>query len=566
MKSLANKKFYSVVILAFMALLLNAAIPIYSLHLLKVSNQNTLAARINIELLDNVLLNMVDAETGMRGYVITGNTKFLQPYFNSLARVNILLPQLEKSFISSEDSKAQAAQLQQKIQHSLIRIDDTISVRQMEGEEAATDMVVSGEGKKRMDAVRTATATLRLHESNILKELEIKQAQIGVSTNIAMIFLTLIDLALFGIAFLYLLRSLRASNATQVNLNSLNAETLAKSQQLSHQNYVKSLQARLNEVLQTVYTQDEAYRAISNYCKQLFPQYSGAFYVKSNSKDYFERKSEWGTIEQVEGFEPNECWAVRSNSIYRFDTVAKGMPCEHVTMTKHHAQAICIPVSTSDEMLGILTLVDPVSDIQQGEAFDEDLETVALEVVGHIGLALTNLRLRENLKKSAIVDSLTGLYNRRYLSETLSREIARAQRAKQSLGIIMLDVDHFKSFNDSYGHEAGDLVLKEVGGILKSACRSSDIACRYGGEEFVLVLPEAGLDIVKTRAEEIREGIKAISLIYGGVVLPQITISAGVSLFPENGLIADSLLKAADDALYQAKHNGRDQVHLYLRA
>jgi diguanylate cyclase (GGDEF)-like protein len=565
MKSLATKKFYYVVILAFIALLVNAAIPIYSLNLLKISNQNTLAARLKIELLDNVLLNMVDAETGMRGYLITGNTKFLQPYFNSLARVNLLLPQLEQTFTSSESSREQAQQLEQKIKHSLERIEDTISVRQMEGEEAAIDMVIGGEGKKRMDAVRTATANLRLHESNILKDLEIHQAKVGIATNIALIFLTIIDLALFGAAFLFLLRSLQASRTTESDLNQLHEETLAKSRMLSNQNYIKSLQARLNEVLQTVYIQEEAYVAISTYCNQLFPQYAGALYIKSHSKDYFERKSQWGSVSLVDGFEPIECWAVRSNNVYRYDVIAKELPCQHIAEGHYHAQAICIPVSTSDEMLGILTLIDPASDTGQGVAFDEELETIVKEVVGYIGLAITNLRLRENLKRSAIVDPLTGLYNRRYLNETLSREMARAQRGKQSLGIIMLDVDHFKSFNDNYGHEAGDIVLKEVGGRLKQACRASDIACRYGGEEFVLVLPEASLEIVTARAEDIRLSMKDISLMYGGVVLPQITISAGVSMSPDNGQIADALLKAADDALYQAKRNGRDQVHVYLK-
>lgn len=561
MKRLATKKFYSVLILAFIALLLNAAIPLYSMHLLKVSNQKTLAARLNIEVLDNVLLNMVDAETGMRGYVITGNPKFLEPYFNSQARINLLLPQLKK--FSSPEIPAEVIELEKRISHSLQRLEETVAMREKEGEERATDMVKSGEGKKRMDAVRQATHHLRVLETAKLKALEIQQAQVAVTTNIAMIFLTLIDLALFAAAFLFLLRSLKASNITQAHLNTLNAETMAKSRLLSDQNHIKNLQARLNEVLQTVQTQDEAYVAISNYCKQLFPQHSGAFYIKSNSKDYFERKSQWGSIQQVEGFEPNECWAVRSNRVYRYDAIAREMPCQHVAASHPHIQAICIPVSTSDEMLGILSLVDPVADIHQAAPFDAHVETVAQEVVGHIGLAITNLRLRENLKKSAIVDALTGLYNRRYLNETLSREIARAQRSKQHLGIIMLDVDHFKLFNDTYGHEAGDLVLKEVGGLLRHACRVSDIACRYGGEEFVLVLPEADQDIVISRAEEIRADIKEISMVYGGVALPQISISAGVSLFPKNGQTADVLLKAADDALYQAKRNGRDQVHIY---
>ncbi|MBA3696930.1 MAG: GGDEF domain-containing protein [Methylotenera sp.] len=216
-------------------------------------------------------------------------------------------------------------------------------------------------------------------------------------------------------------------------------------------------------------------------------------------------------------------------------------------------------------MIGILSILDPQENLENTTSVNGDLESLALEVVGHIGLAITNLRLRETLKNSAIVDVLTGLFNRRYLNETLARELARANRAKLSLGVIMLDIDHFKMFNDMHGHEAGDLVLKEVGLLLKNALRASDIACRYGGEEFVLVLPEADMEISKLRAETIRDNIRAINLVYGGLTLPSITVSIGICVFPDDGIEAETLLKAADDALYHAKRNGRDQIQVYLR-
>ena len=563
MNGLDFKQFYLVIVLAFLALLLNAAIPIYSIHVLELSNNATLEARDNIKILDSLHFNMVNAETGSRGFVITGNSKFLQPYFNSQDRLELLLPELEKSLTTSTNLSTLVKEFKKRILYALERLEKTISIRQIEEPEIAYEMVKSGEGKKRMDAVRSAYNELISIENNRLEELKSKQSKIKFNTNLSIFLLTFVDIVLFGIAFLYLIKSLKISKNMQDNLNILHDESLNNAKLLSQRNHRKNLQAKLNEVLQIVQTQEEAFLAITNYGKHLFSNYSGAFYVKSNSKDYFEKRSQWGTVIQVEGFEPNECWAVRKNNIYNYDGISQDMACNHNMEIQHKHFSICLPTSSADEMIGILVLIDSTIKIGQDISFNEETKSVAEEVVDHIGLAITNLRLRESLKNSSIVDTLTGLYNRRYLNETLGREIARAQRAKQSLGIILLDVDHFKIFNDSYGHEAGDLVLKEVGTLLKHYCRTSDIACRYGGEEFVLVLPDADLSIVIKRAEEIRIAIKSIMLMYGGNTLPAISISAGVSSFPEHSLDINELIKMADDALYQSKRNGRDQTNVY---
>jgi|GEM_PF-2091178 len=164
----------------------------------------------------------------------------------------------------------------------------------------------------------------------------------------------------------------------------------------------------------------------------------------------------------------------------------------------------------------------------------------------------------EQLQQQAIRDPLTGLFNRRYLEESLQREIHRACRQQNSVGIIMLDIDRFKGFNDSFGHEAGDFVLQRLSGFLQDNLRSSDIVCRYGGEEFTVILPDASLENTIARAEQLREGIKQLRLDYQGRSLGQITLSLGVSCFPHNGGTPKELLRNADKALYQAKMTGRD--------
>lgn len=171
-------------------------------------------------------------------------------------------------------------------------------------------------------------------------------------------------------------------------------------------------------------------------------------------------------------------------------------------------------------------------------------------------LILSEAKLREQ----SIRDYLTDLYNRRYLDETLAREIRRAKRAEFPVGFIMLDIDHFKRFNDKYGHAAGDIVLKEIADLLKSKIRYADIICRYGGEEFVVIMPEASLKITRQRAEELQEEVKQLNLHYKDQDLGLITLSAGVAIFPDHGASGKAVLRAADTALYTAKDSGRDRV------
>ncbi len=177
-----------------------------------------------------------------------------------------------------------------------------------------------------------------------------------------------------------------------------------------------------------------------------------------------------------------------------------------------------------------------------------------------LSLSIANIRMKGSLLRQAMRDPLTGLYNRRYLEETIAREVARAQRTRKPLGIIMADIDHFKIFNDRFGHAAGDEVLKTVSSCLQSSVRTSDIVCRYGGEEFIAVLPDASLANTAMRAEQIRIQVASIPMIFEGKSLGRVTLSLGVAEYPGNGQLPESFLKEADKALYRAKKEGRNRV------
>jgi len=177
-----------------------------------------------------------------------------------------------------------------------------------------------------------------------------------------------------------------------------------------------------------------------------------------------------------------------------------------------------------------------------------------------VGLSVANIRLREALRNQSIRDPLTALYNRRYLEEMRQRETRRAVRAEQGLGVIMLDLDHFKKFNDTFGHEAGDTVLRETAAFLLKSVRAEDIVCRFGGEEFLVILPVADLKATQARAERIRSKLHDLKVVHQGQALGMVTVSVGVAELPPHGTMPKELIEAADAALYRAKKEGRDRV------
>lgn len=203
----------------------------------------------------------------------------------------------------------------------------------------------------------------------------------------------------------------------------------------------------------------------------------------------------------------------------------------------------------------------PDNELETDNSF-EAIKALAGNFANQIALSIANLKLREALQHQSVRDPLTQLYNRRYLVESFERELARARRNQVYIGVVLIDIDHFKRYNDTYGHDGGDALLREFGSFFKNQCRREDIACRYGGEEFVMVMPGIDEQDLLNRCEDIRNKTKLLKIEHRGQKLGTITISIGAALFPMHGESPDSLINAADTAMYAAKHRGRDQVVL----
>ena len=181
-------------------------------------------------------------------------------------------------------------------------------------------------------------------------------------------------------------------------------------------------------------------------------------------------------------------------------------------------------------------------------------------VTEYLGLALGNFRLQQTLRYQSVRDALTEWFNRRYMEESIAREFSRVLRDGRELGIVMFDLDHFKRLNDTYGHAMGDAVLRQLGQVLLDHVRDEDIACRYGGEEFIVILPGANLAVSQVRAEELRSLVAGMTVQWDGQTVGNISVSLGVASFPHHGKSWQEVIKQADKALYVAKQSGRNQV------
>jgi diguanylate cyclase (GGDEF)-like protein/PAS domain S-box-containing protein len=306
-------------------------------------------------------------------------------------------------------------------------------------------------------------------------------------------------------------------------------------------------------------TTKEACAVVSQSAPKFFPEtISGTLYTFKASRNLVEAAVSWGTPSAVEPvFAPHACWALRRGSPHQSQSGISGVICPHLEETSA-ARHLCLPMMGQGETLGVLHLEFPETAVEEEELARK--QRLGITVAGQIALSLASLRLRETLRDQSIRDPLTGLFNRRFMQESLEREIIRARRKNTALSLLFLDIDHFKRFNDTFGHDAGDYVLQSIADLLRHFFRGVDVACRCGGEEFAVILPESLPHHAAIRADQFRAEVKAHKLKYGETRLGPLSVSVGVAAFPEHCVTAEELLKMADQCLYQSKTNGRDQV------
>jgi diguanylate cyclase (GGDEF)-like protein/PAS domain S-box-containing protein len=339
---------------------------------------------------------------------------------------------------------------------------------------------------------------------------------------------------------------------------------LREAEELARRTNEITMLSQMSSLLQACLTAQEAYSVIAQCASKLFPTESGALCVLSSSRNLVEAVAVWGDSQVGEEvFNPDDCWALRSGRIHMVEEFGSALLCPHLSKSRGFSH-LCVPMVAQGDALGLLHIQSrqpPAALAKVGQdLLPPSKQQLAITVAEQIGLALANLKLRDTLRVQSIRDPLTGLFNRRYMEESLERDLRRAARKQGTLGIILLDIDNFKDYNDALGHEAGDSLLRELSGFLQAHVRGEDIACRYGGDEFVLILPEASPETSRQRAEQLRGGIKGLRVDHHGQSLGTVTLSLGMAVYPLHGRAAEGLLRSADNALYEAKKQGRDRV------
>ncbi len=302
----------------------------------------------------------------------------------------------------------------------------------------------------------------------------------------------------------------------------------------------------------------QVYDAAANGFWRLLPGTSGCLSMIGNSRQIVEVVSSWG-ITAMQDFSPPECCCGLRAGQPRWREPGKSeIHCEHFADDAPE-RYLCRPIIAHGNTLGVL-YVQCESDVLM-QLVKQRIESVH-HLVQITGMAIATLSLRTKLEHQSIRDSLTGLFNRHFLEITLERELSHAARSKQILAVFMLDVDHFKQFNDTYGHSAGDAALREIANVFHANIRRQDMAYRYGGEEFAILLTDVTVKAARERAEQILQAVAILPSTGQTQKCSNLTISIGIAFYPNDGETAEQLLRRADEALYRSKRQGRNRYSI----
>ncbi|MBN2243645.1 MAG: PAS domain S-box protein [Acidobacteria bacterium] len=325
--------------------------------------------------------------------------------------------------------------------------------------------------------------------------------------------------------------------------------------ELEQRTHEMTLLSEMGDILRACVSAGEVYEVIVKVAQEIFPVQGGALYVLGPQRNIVESVAEWGDTTGLQHtFTPDECWALRRGRIHCVKDTRTGLLCKHLQKPEPGGY-LCVPMMAQSEAVGILHLTQP-KDAEMPDA----KQKLAVAMAEQVAMALSNLRLHETLRNQSIRDPLTGLFNRSFMEEALELEIRRAVRSQHPLTLMMLAVDDFQRIVEQHGMEAGDALLHDAGSLLQANIRKGDIACRYSGQAFVLILPQGGFDVIQHRAENLRELIDASEWNVPDEKGLRTTVSIGLAVFPGHGQTVEALLRSAEAALNRARGSGGNRV------
>ncbi len=497
-----------------------------------------------------------DAESAQRGYLLTGDARYLAAYTRGAEQLPDSMTHLQQLVRDNETQSRRARAWRLEIERRISQMEATLG-NYRTGGLASAQRAIGQDNRRASDNIRRLAMQLVAVERELLG----LRAQSSGNSAILLRALALlgIPLGILVIALVYwlLVKEIRRRAAAEALSAESRRQLMVNIDKLQRHSTDLGDLSRYAGMLQSCMRSGEAIQLAAQHFARLLPGVAGTIYRIRASQDYAEEAVHWGehALHSAAMFPLDACWALRRGQPHLHRVQREALSCAHLDAPALDATpaTACVPLIAQGTQLGLLYL----SSHDDGFLDRMELAETAAE---QLSMALATLDLQERLRLQSIREPLTGLFNRRYLEESLARELARCERRGLPLSLMMLDLDHFKAFNDLHGHAGGDALLSGFGQLLERLSRAEDIACRYGGEEFTLILPEADLTVAAARAEAIRSAVEVMRIRHLGQEMPAVTASIGVAALPEHGRDPVVLLRRADEALYRAKREGRNRV------
>ncbi|PTW46260.1 diguanylate cyclase (GGDEF)-like protein [Sphingomonas faeni] len=559
-----------------------------------------------IETTEAALGDLREAESGQRGFVITRDPAYARSYAE---RVDSAARTIARVVEQTDDNPLQHARAQEIAvlmkERSAILL-QPLNLARRGDFSGAVAVIASGRGRELMDAISVRAQDF-LDEERALQSTRQDAAVQRLESGKRLAILGAIAVALIVVgSFALLVRAIRRPLATMMRamtalgsgeqdaridtamgsreftrlavgynamadrlrgavadqgtserqLQIVNTELEQNTKSLRERGDVIELLGGMAHRMQAARTDDELAQIVRVFVPQVLPDIPGALYAHNNSRNCLAPVASWGGITvPIEGFAPERCWALRRGQSHSVEDPSREIVCGHVAENEVYH---CEPLLAGGEVIGVLYL--------QGRIGAENRFRMNV-LTENIASALVNHRLQRSLREQTIRDPLTSLFNRRYMEETLKLEIARSLRAGSPLSLVMCDIDHFKRFNDEFGHDAGDSVLQMVAAEMRSRFRDGDVICRFGGEEFTIIAPGTTAEALAGRVETVRRAIAELAVRHGNRTLGSTSMSFGIATWSD-AMDRDgtTLIQAADMALYQSKRDGRNRATISMLA
>jgi diguanylate cyclase (GGDEF)-like protein len=484
-------------------------------------------------------------------YAATGDRARLTAAETPLSNLNVDQIQLEQLVKDNQSQARHAQDLKKAVQRLNGAVDSII---------AGANMAVPD---KQILTCRDAVNILQQEERSLL-EVRAQASKDGSYRSFLLSAAYLgISLAIVIILFLFLFRDAIRRRADEKILSVAKGELETTVRKLTENAEESRLMTSARDEMQLCMTSKQAHESTVRHLELLLPGTSGATLVINNSRRMVEIAARWGDeTALLDGFSPEGCCGLRVGKARWRKPGESELDCTHF-LGKAPENYLCVPLAAHGETQGFVFVC---CGTPESLALAEKRALLIQQMAELASLSIASLNLKAKLEMQSIRDGLTGLFNRNFMEIALERELHRAARQGNSLAVMMLDVDHFKTLNDTFGHEAGDVVLREVAECFRRSLREEDVICRYGGEEFVVIMPDATEETATRRAETIRNAVSEIRTHLRGELVGAITVSVGIAMYPDSGKDGGNLIQLADGAMYRAKHAGRNQVVLEKRS